>query len=84
MTVHINMSVGSLIVLIHLFFWSFFLFMAVPAVYHMGVPGLRDQIGTAAEAYTTATVTLDLRHICDLCRSLRQCWILNPLSETKF
>ena len=34
-------------------------------------------------AYTTATATLDLSCICSLHHSSRQCWILNPLSETR-
>ena len=32
---------------------------------------------------TYATATPDLSHICNLLHSLRQCWILNPLSETR-
>ena len=35
------------------------------------------------EAYSTTTTTLHLSHICDLCRSLQQCWILKPLSEAR-
>ena len=34
-------------------------------------------------AYTTATATLDLSHICDLHRSSQQHQILNPLSEAR-
>ena len=34
-------------------------------------------------AYTSATATLDVSHICDLHGSFRQCWILNPLSKAK-
>ena len=30
-------------------------------------------------AYATATATWDLSHRCDLCLSLQQCWIFNPL-----
>ena len=43
------------------------------------------QIGTAAEAYATATATAepDLSHICDLRHSLQQCRILNPLTEAR-
>ena len=33
--------------------------------------------------YTTATVTLDASGICDLCHSLKQCQILNPLSKAR-
>ena len=34
-------------------------------------------------AYTTATATWDLRHICNLYSSSRQHWILNLLSEAR-
>ena len=37
----------------------------------------------AAEAYATATATPDLSCTCDLCHSLQQCWILNPLSKAR-
>ena len=40
-------------------------------------------IGAAAEACTTATVVLDSSRICDLCHSLQQCWIPNPLSKAR-
>ena len=44
----------------------------------------RGQIrAVAALAYTTATATLDLSHVCDLHHSSWQCRILNPLSETR-
>ena len=43
----------------------------------------RSRIGAAAEAYATATAMPDPSRICDLHRSLWQCWILNPLSETR-
>ena len=55
--------------------------MAAPATY--GSYQARGQIRAAAEAYTTATAMQDLSHICDLHHSLRQHWILNPLSEAK-
>ena len=32
-------------------------------------------------ACTTAMATPDLSLICNLCYSLQQCWILNPLSK---
>ena len=34
-------------------------------------------------AYTTATARPDLSHVCDLLVSLRECRILNPLSEAR-
>ena len=36
---------------------------------------------TEATTVTYTTVTPDLRHGCDWCYSLWQCWILDPLSE---
>ena len=38
-------------------------------------------MGAEAEAYAPATAMLDLSRICDLCFSLWQRWILNPLSK---
>ena len=43
----------------------------------------RGGIGAAAVAYATAMVTLDPSHICDLCYSLWQQWILNPLNVAR-
>ena len=45
--------------------------------------GVEIQIGAAAEAFATVTVTPDLSHILDLHRSLWQHWILKSLSEAK-
>ena len=59
----------------------FFSFMAVLVAHGSSQP--RDWIGAAAVAYTTAMATLDLSHICNLCCSLRQHWILNPLSQAR-
>ena len=51
---------------------------------HVEVHWLAARIRAAAEAYTTATATLDLRsHICDLCHSLWQRQVINPLSESR-
>ena len=44
----------------------------------MGVPGLGVESELWLLAYTTSTATGDLSPICDLCHSLRYCWILNP------
>ena len=59
----------------------FFFFKAVPAAY--GHSQARGQIGAVHQigAYTTATATLDLSRICDLCHSPQQRGILNPPSE---
>ena len=40
-------------------------------------------IGSVAESYATGTATLDPSHICHLHHSLRQHWILNPLSKAR-
>ena len=50
---------------------------------HMEVPRLGVESELQLPAYTTATATPDRRHICDLCHSLWQCRILNPLSKTR-
>ena len=64
------------------FFLSFFFFLtAVPVAY--GSSQARDWIGATAGAYTTARAIMDLSYFCDLCCSLQQCQILNPLSEAK-
>ena len=44
-------------------------------------PGVKSEV--QLQAYATATATPDPSHICDLCCSLRQRWILNPLSEAR-
>ena len=49
----------------------------------MEVPRARGQIRvTAANLHHSHTMP-DLSHICDLCCSLWQCWILNLLSEAR-
>ena len=62
------------------FFFFFFLWLHL---WHMKVLWLGGQIRPGAVVYTTATVTLDLKRICDLCHSLKQCWILSPLREAR-
>ena len=49
----------------------------------MEVTKLGVELELKLPAYTTATAMLDPSHICDLCHSLLQCRILNPLSEAK-
>ena len=49
----------------------------------MEVPRLGDELELQLPAYTTATATPDPSCVGDLHRSSRQCWILNPLSETR-
>ena len=55
--------------------------MAVPVAH--GSSWARGQIGAAPECYSAATAALDPSLICDLCHSLQQHWILNPLNETR-
>ena len=49
----------------------------------MAVPRLGMELELYLLAYITATATPDLSHVCDLCRSSQQHWILNPLSEAR-
>ena len=49
----------------------------------MEVPRLGVESELQMPAYTTATPTLDLSHVCDLHHSSQQCQILNPMSEAK-
>ena len=50
----------------------------------MGVSRLRvGELELQLPAYTTATATPDLSHICDLHYSLWQCRILNPLNKAR-
>ena len=50
---------------------------------HMEVPRLRVELELQLPAYTTATATQDPSHICDLCYSLQQRCIFNPLSQAR-
>ena len=47
----------------------------------MEVPRLGVQLELQLQAYATARATPDVSCICDLPRSLLQCWMLNPMSE---
>ena len=49
----------------------------------MEVPRLAFELELQMLAYTTATATQDLSHICNLHHSSQQCQILNPLSEAR-
>ena len=49
----------------------------------MELPRLGVELELQLLAYTTAIAMWDLSHIFDLCCSLWQCWILNPLSEVR-
>ena len=50
---------------------------------HMEVRRLGVSSELLLQAYTTATATADLSHVCDLHHSSWQCRILNPLSEAR-
>ena len=50
---------------------------------HMELPRLGVKLELQLLAYTTATETQDLSCICNLHHSLRQRWILNPVSEAR-
>ena len=50
---------------------------------HMEVPRLGVKSELQLLAYTTATATRDMSHICNLYHSSQQCWILNPLSKAR-
>ena len=60
----------------YLFIYLFI--MAAPVAY--GNSQAWGQIAAAAVTYTTAMATPDPSHICDLCHSLQQYQILNPVS----
>ena len=49
----------------------------------MEVSRLGVKLELELPAYTTATATPDPSHMCDLCCSLWQCWILNPMSKAR-
>ena len=60
---------------------SFFFFLGLH-LQHMEVPRLGDKLELQLPAYTTATVTPDPSHVCDLYHSSRQCGILNSRDRT--
>ena len=59
---------------------NFILFLG-PHPQHMEVPRLGVELELLQLAYTTATATQDLSHVCNLHQSSQQCQILNPLSK---
>jgi len=61
----------------------FVLFFGGPSPWHTEVPRLGVELELQLPAYTTATATLDLSHVCDLYHSSWQCQILNPLSKAR-
>jgi len=62
------------------FFYFIFLFLGN---WHMEIPRPGVQSELQLPAYTTATATWGLSHICDLHHSSQQCRIPDPLSEAR-
>ena len=60
---------------------QFFLFKKGPHLQHMEVP--RIEVKLELQLPTYATAMPDQRRIFDLCCSLQECWIFNPLSLIK-
>ena len=54
-----------------------------PHLQQMEVPRLGVELELQLPAYGTVTATPDLSCACDLCCSLQQHWILNPLSKAR-
>ena len=63
-------------------YFILFLFLQLH-LQHMEVASLGVKLELQLLAYTTATATPDLSHICDLHHSSWQRRILNPLSEAR-
>ena len=49
----------------------------------MEIPRLEVELDLELQAYTTAMATPDPSYICELCCSLQQQQILNPLREAR-
>ena len=64
------------------FIVKFFCFLG-PHLQHMEVPRIGVELELQPLAYTTATATRELSHVCDLHHSSEQCQILNPLSKAR-
>ena len=62
------------------FFLPFFL---GPHLWEMEFPGLGVELELELQAFTTAAASVDPSCMCNLCQSLKQCWILKPLSEVR-
>ena len=61
---------------------TFFFFLGLH-LEQMDVPRLGVESELQFQAYTLATATPDLSHVCDLCCNLWQRQIPNPLSEVR-
>ena len=60
-----------------------YFFFLQPHLWHLEVPRIEVELELQMQAYTTATAMPDPSHICDLHHSLRQHWILRPLSKAR-
>ena len=65
------------------YYHPFFFFLFRAALRHTEVPRLGVQKELQLLAYTTATATGDQSHVFDPHHSLRQSWMLNPLSKAR-
>ena len=61
----------------------YLVFFLQPHLRHIETPKRGVESELQLPAYTTATATPDLSHICNVHCSLRQGWILNPLREAR-
>ena len=59
------------------------LFILRPHLQHREVPRLGAELELQLPAYTTTAAMWDPSCISDLCCSLQQCWILNPLIKAR-
>ena len=78
-----ELGVNSYVSFLLLLLFFFFFWFLGPHLRHMEVPRLGVESELQPLAYTTATAMRDLSHVCDLCHSSRQRWILIPLSEVR-
>ena len=67
----------------HIIKTKFFFVFLGPHPWHMEVPRLRVKLELKLPAYTTATATQDLSHVCDLHHSSQHRWIINPLIKAR-
>ena len=65
------------------FLFFFFFVFSGPHLWHMEVHRLGVELELYLQAYTTATATWELSHICNLHHSSWQRRILNPLSRAR-
>ena len=69
--------------MVHDFYFILFFGFLGLCPQHVEVPRLGVESELQLLACTTATATQDPNHIGDLCRTLQQCQICNPMSEAR-